>query len=319
MGVREMATQEATEGPAPAASVPLEVRIGFAHASLQWIADRCGADLIHVKGAALDPTLVPGRGFSDADVLARPQQVRMLLDELRRHDWELINTFAYGSSFEHSATLRHKDFGLLDLHRIYPGTGPTPAQAFDTLWSARTTTVIGGRDCAVPPRAAQAALLLLHAARGGTDPKAANDVEWVWTAAGPDDRERILEWVRRLDAELGFSVITGTLDDHRDDPAYDLWRVASRGGTRMDEWLARVRAARGARAKLAVAARSVLVNVEHLTIVRGRPVSRREVVAEFFERPVRGLREQVTRRAGTALGRAGARHREPVTPATDDR
>lgn len=279
------------------AEVPLEVRIGFAHACLQWVADRCGADLLHVKGAALDPTLVPGRTYSDADVLARPEHVNLLLDELRHHGWELINSFAYGSSFEHSATLRHRDFGLLDLHRIYPGTGPTPERAFDALWSERTTTVLGGRECAVPCRDAQAVLLLLHAARGGRDPKAANDVEWVWTTADDERRRRLEEWVRRLDAALGFSVITGTLDDHRHDPAYDLWRVASRGGTRLDEWRARVRAARGLRAKLTVASRSVLVNVEHLTIVRGGPVTRREIASEFVGRPLRGLREQVARRA----------------------
>ncbi|KRF43267.1 hypothetical protein ASH01_15825 [Terrabacter sp. Soil811] len=290
-----MATQEATETPAAGATVPLEVRIGFAHASVQWVADRCGADLLHVKGAALDPTLVPGRGYSDADVLARPEHVRRLLDELPRHGWELINTFVYGSSFEHSATLRHEDFGLLDLHRIYPGTGPTPAQAFETLWAERTTTVLGGIDCTVPSRDAQAVVLLLHAARGGSDPKAAHDVEWLWRSVDDAARARVLDWVERLDAGLAFSVITDTLDEHRDDPAYDLWRVAARGGTRMEEWQARVRAAQGPRAKLAVASRSVLVNVEHLTIVRGRPVSRAEIVAEFFGRPARGVREQVTR------------------------
>ncbi len=68
----------------------------------------------------------------------------------------------------------------------------------------------------------------------------------------------------------------------------------------MEEWRARVRAARGLRAKALVAGRSVLVNVEHLTIVRGRPVSRREVVAEFFDRPLRGLREQLSAAAGEA-------------------
>ena len=149
----------------------------------------------------------------------------------------------------------------------------------------------------MPSRDAQAVVLLLHAARGGSDAKAANDVEWLWTSADDAARDRVLDWVGRLDAGLAFSVITGTLDEHRDDPAYDLWRVAARGGTRMEEWRARVRAARGLRAKLTVASRSVLVNVEHLTIVRGRPVSRAEIVAEFFGRPARGLREQVSRLA----------------------
>ncbi|GAA2168266.1 putative nucleotidyltransferase-like protein [Humibacillus xanthopallidus] len=298
-----MAAREVAEVPAAGATVPLEVRIGFAHASVQWIADRCGADLLHVKGAALDPTLVPDRGFSDADVLVRPAHVSRVLTELRQHGWELINSFAYGSSFEHSATLRHHDFGLLDLHRLYPGAGPTPEAAFTTLWSERRTTTLGGLACAVPARGAQAALLLLHAARGGADPKAARDVDFLWTRATDDERRQVLHWVDRLDARLGFSVILGELDDHRDDPAYDLWRVAARGGTRMEEWRARLRAARGLRAKALVAGRSVLVNVEHLTIVRGRPVSRREVVVEFFDRPLRGAREQISRRRAPRQGR----------------
>ena len=290
-----MAAHETTEVPGAAAAVPLDVRIGFAHASTQWVADRCGADVLHVKGAALDPTLVPGRAYTDADVLARPEHVRTLLDALGHHGWQLINSFAYGSSFEHSATLRHKDFGLLDLHRLYPGAGPTPSAAFDALWAERGTTVLGGVECTVPSRDAQALLLLLHAARGGGDPKSLHDIESVWTSAAADTKARILDWRDRLDAGLAFAVISGTLDDHRQDPAYDLWRVAAQGGTRLEEWRARWRAASGVRAKLAVAARSVLVNVEHLTIVRGRPVTRREVVVEFFRRPARGLREQVAR------------------------
>ncbi|MFD1054511.1 nucleotidyltransferase family protein [Terrabacter terrigena] len=290
-----MAAQETTEHASASATVPLEVRIGFAHASVQWVADRDGLDVLHVKGAALDPTLVPGRGYSDADVLVRPEHVRSLLHALGRHGWFVINSFAFGSSFEHSATLRHNDFGLLDLHRVYPGAGPTPSAAFDALWAERDTMMLGGIECTVPSRDAHALLLLLHAARGGGDPKGLHDIESVWTSVDDDRRARILEWVDRLDAGLGFSVVTGTLDDHRDDPAYDLWRVAARGGTRLDEWRARLRAADGSRAKLSVALRSVLVNVEHLTIVRGRPVTRREVAVEFFRRPARGLGEQVAR------------------------
>ncbi len=291
-----MASHDTSEVPDAVGSVPLEVRIAFAHASVQWLADQCGADVLHVKGAALDPGLVPGRAYSDADVLVRPDHLRVLMHELRVHGWELINSFAYGSSFEHSATLRHKDFGLLDLHRVFPGAGPTPAAAFETLWSEHTSTMLGGVECSVPSRHAQVALLLLHAARGGRDPKAAHDVESVWTSADDEQRAHTLAWIEKLDAALAFSVISGTLDDHRGHPAYDLWRVAARGGTRLEEWRARLRAAEGVRSKLAVAGRSVLVNVEHLTLVRGRPVSRREVVAEFFARPIRGLREQVVDR-----------------------
>jgi len=291
-----MAAQGPASAPTAEPPVPFQVRIRFAHAAVQWLADARGLDVLHVKGAALDPALVGQRGYSDADVLVRPDHVQPILLELRRHGWELINSFAYGSSFEHSATLRHDDFGLLDLHRIFPGIGPTPALAFDELWRDRTHIDIGGFPCTVPSRSAHALLLLLHAARGGSDARAARDVDTLWTSADDHLRSDILDWVDRLEADLAFSVITGTLDEHAGDPAYDLWRVAARGGTRFEEWRARVRAARGPRAKAAVVGRSVLVNVEHLTIVRGRPVTRREVIVEFFDRPLRGVREQIARR-----------------------
>ncbi len=297
-----MAAHEATDAATDGPTVPLYVRIGFAHAAVQWIADALRADVLHVKGAALDPTLHPGRMYSDADVLVRPDHVAPMLRELQRHGWVLISSFAFGSSFEHSATLRHPDFGLLDLHRIYPGIGPTPEAAFETLWAERIHTELGGMPCPVPSRGAQAALLLLHAARGGADRKAALDVDSVWVEADREQRADILSWIDRLDAGLGFSVITGTLDEHSADPAYDLWRVAARGGTRFEEWRARVRAAPGLRAKAGVVGRSMLVNVEHLTIVRGRPVTRREVVFEFFGRPLRGVREQLTRHRSGGSG-----------------
>ncbi|WP_323100576.1 nucleotidyltransferase family protein [Intrasporangium sp. YIM S08009] len=294
-----MAAKDAGAGEAaPIVDIPHEVRIAFAHAAAQQLVDRLGARAVHVKGAALDPSLVPGRSYSDADVLVHPSDVPAVLSALRDHGWDLINTFAYASSFEHSATFRHEDFGLLDVHRLFPGTGPSPEAAFETLWSERQTISLGGRPCAVPSRPAQACLLLLHAARAGNDAKAARDIDCVWTSATDAERAGILEWVDRLDAQVAFSVITGTLDDHAADPAYDLWRVAARGGTRVEEWRARIRAARGLRAKLTLVGRSVLVNVEHLSIVRGAPLTRREVVAEFFARPVRGAREQLHRRRG---------------------
>lgn len=281
--------------------VPITARIAFAHAAVQWLADEAHLDVLHVKGAAIAATLVPHRVYTDADVLVRPAHVMQMLNILREHGWTLTNSFAYGSSFEHSATLNHQHFGMLDLHRAFPGVGPTPDAAFDQLWESRESLELAGVACPVPATAAHSVLLLVHAARGGRDPRAANDIERIWTSATEDERRDIRNWVERLSAGLGFSVITGTLDEHRDHPDYDLWRVASRGGTRFEEWRARVRAARGPSAKARTVLRSVLVNTEHLAIVRGRPVTRREVTAEFFARPVRGLREQSIRRRSSGL------------------
>lgn len=281
---------------APDVRVPTAVRIAFAHAAVQWHARSVGADVLHVKGATVSETLVPDRSYTDADVLVRPEHVARLLKALRQSGWSVLSSFANSSSFEHSATLQHRDFGLLDLHRQYPGIGPTPARAFETLWEQRQVVQLGAVDCAAPCDAAHAVLLLVHAARGGRDSRAARDIRAIWSSADDARRAELLDWVDRLDAGLAFSVVTGTLDDHRDDPAYDLWRVASRGGTRTDEWRARVRAARGPVAKARTAVRSTLVNVEHLTIQRGRPVTRREVVAEFFSRARRAVGELARRR-----------------------
>lgn len=288
---------ERSDGAAPdGVTVPLQVRIAFAHASVQYIAESCGSHVLHIKGAALDAALAGSRTYSDADVLVRPDHLARLLVGLSAHGWELLNSFAYGSSFEHSATFRHQHFGLLDLHRVFPGLGPTPDAAFEHLWAARATQVLGGVECAVPSLGAQALVMLLHAARSGGDAKAAQDVKRIWTDGSKEQREAVLESVRGLDADMPFAIITGGFDAYSGDPAWDLWRVAAYGGTRFEEWRARIRAARGPGNKLRVAMRSVLVNVEHLTIVRGRPVDRREVVAEFFARPIRGVREQHARR-----------------------
>ena len=210
---------------------------------------------------------------------------------MRESGWSLLNTFQKSSAFEHSATLHHPTWGWLDLHRRYPGLGRAPATAFDTLWATHGVATIAGVPCAVPAPSDQALLLLLHAARSPGEPKARADVAHVWSRATPESREAILSSVDRLGAGLAFAVILGTLDDHRDDPEYSLWRIASAGGTRLDEWRARVRAARGLRAKTRVVARSILVNDEHLALT-GRPTGPTDLVAEFFARPIRGVKEQ---------------------------
>src|SRR5829696_4583034 len=273
-------------------TIPISVRIRMAHAAVQALAAQHAVDLLHIKGVALDPGLsFPGRSSADADVLCRPEHVALLLLAMRKSGWSLLNTFTKSSAFEHSATLHHPTWGWLDLHRQYPGLGPDPAAAFDTLWGSHGVVTIAGMSCPVPAPPDQAVLLLLHAARSPGEHKARSDVAHVWSRATPESREAILSSVDRLGAGLAFAVILGTLEEHREDPEYALWRVASAGGTRLDEWRARVRAARGPRAKLRVVARSVLVNDEHLALT-GRPTGPKDLVVEFFARPVRGAREQ---------------------------
>lgn len=280
-------------------AVPTHVRLTLAHAAVQTLANAHGVDLLHVKGLALDPSLVwEGRSSTDVDVLVRPEHVRRFLSLLGEHGWRISTSFEAGSAFEHSTTLWHDQWEHLDLHRTFPGIDRDPSRAFELLWKQRQQYPIASVPCEVPSLHAQALLLLLHAARAAGAGRARQDIRHVWEAATPELRRDVEQLVDELKATVAFSVILGELDRHRDAPEYGLWKVWSEGGTRFDEWRARVRAAPTLRNKVKMAARSILVNVEHLEHVRGRPVTRAEIVAEFFARPARGFREELRRRSG---------------------
>jgi hypothetical protein len=277
--------------------IPTRHRLTFGHAAVQKVADRSGIDLLHIKGEALDPTIPwPGRRSTDSDVLVRPEQSDALLSALRRSGWQLVGGFGSSSAFEHSATLRHTHWGHLDLHRLYPGFARPAPEVFQRLWTGRHEWLAAGVSCPVPEAAAQRVILILHAARAGASARARADVAAAWTSALPSQREQVTALVHELSAEVAFAAAVGGLEAYRSDPSHDLWRVVSAGGTRVEEWRARVKATPTLAGKTRLVLRAPLVNVEHLTALRGSPPTKAEIVTEFFARPLRGLREELRRR-----------------------
>jgi Uncharacterised nucleotidyltransferase len=275
--------------------VPLEVRLHLGRAAVQTIADASAIDLLHIKGDAVDPTVRPSRNAgSDIDVMVRPDQVDAMDRALRDHGWELYSTFELGSPFGHAQTYLHRLWGYIDLHRRFPGIRLAPADAFARMWRSRVSIDFAGVPCPVPDVAAQSAILLLNAARGRAG--AAHDLHRLWTDASPETRLMIEAEVDALDARLAWDAAVGDLERHRHDREYRLWRVVSRGGTRAEEWWARVVAQPTLGGRLAVIARLPLVNVPHLGHRLGHQPTRREIVLEFFARPARGLRESFARR-----------------------
>lgn len=123
----------------------------------------------------------------------------------------------------------------------------------------------------------------------------------VWTVASVYQRARIIVLVRALRAEVAFAAARGELDRYRGLPDYDLWKVMSQGGTRWEEWRARVQAAPTWRIRFQTILMLPMVNVEHLAALLQRPPTRWEIVKEFFARPVRGVAEQI--RSTRAPGR----------------
>lgn len=280
-------------------SVPLSVRLRFGHAAIQHLADEIGADLLHIKGLAVAPELRPHshRG-SDVDVLVRPDHVHRLDRAMRARGWRLYSTFEYGSPFGHAQTYLHDAWGYVDIHRSFPGIRLAPSRAFERLWVERRTLPIAGIGCPVPSVPAQALLLILNAARSRAD---RNDLAVAWEGAGDEQRSRIQLLVTELDAPVAFAAAIGGLERYRDERDFRLWKVVSEGGSRSEEWWARVRAQPTAFGALRVIARAPLVNVDHLAHRLGRQPTRREIAAEFLSRPVRAVAE-----AGRALRRQGA-------------
>lgn len=275
------------------AEVPLTVVCEFAHGAAQDAADALRIDLLHVKGAALDPRLSwPTRTFSDADVLVRPAQVERWLEALAARGWEVETSFVAGSPFAHASTMVHPTWGYLDVHRWWPGLDLPPDEAFDALWEHRRVDSIAGLRCAVPQLVDQAVIQCLHLARSGQpDLHHHPALQACWSSEDPSLRARIDRRVLELRAEVAYSVLDGTLEHHAGHPDQPLWRAISRDEGRVAEWLARARRERTVTGTLRVLLRAFLVNREHLTAERGRPATRLEVAREFASRLVRGVRE----------------------------
>ena len=271
-------------------SVPLPVRLRFGHAAIQYLADEIGVDLLHIKGAAADPSLRPSEMHgTDVDVLVRPEHFARLDPAMRAHGWRLYTTFASGSPFGHAQTYSHETWGFVDIHRFFPGIRVAPARAFERFWSDHHVVEIAGIGCPVPNVPAQSLLLILNTARAaGANSR---DLTAAWRERSDNHRAEVQSLVVELDAHVGFAAAVGGLEAYRGERDYRLWKVVTEGGTRSEEWWARVRAAPTFMDAALVVARAPLVNVDHLAFRLGHRPTRGEVVTEFFARPARAVGE----------------------------
>ncbi|WP_210649306.1 nucleotidyltransferase family protein [Nocardioides sp. SYSU D00065] len=277
---------------ADARTAPVAARVHLAHAVVQKLAEDRGIDLLHLKGPAVLPGLrAEGRQSSDVDVLVRPSHLPRLVTALESVGFEQRTDFATGSVFAHAANWWHDDWGWVDVHTSWPGVGVDAEVAFDVFARTRVQVPIAHWDCPVPDRTAQRLILVLHAARsGGT-----TDVDHAWTAADPGEQEDVRRLARELDAEVALAAGIGELDLHRHHPTYRLWRYFTEGGSRLDEWRARLAAAGTARARAELLGAALRVNRDHLRMELGRPPTREEVRARQRLRVRRATDELASR------------------------
>ena len=280
----------------PTVDVPWPARLPLAHAAIQAHADHAGVDTLLIKGCATDERLcVPGRISTDVDVLVHPERASRFIADLTSAGWCTLTTFRTGSIFRHAQTMRHPAWGLVDVHRFFPGFQGEASATFRALWRDRMRTTIAGYPCAVPSLVDQALLLVVHAARGAMTIR--QDVTHLRGVLSPQEWEVLRQRAEWLNAQVAFAAATGQLHDYRHDPSHDLWAVLSRGGTRSQEWRARMKAATTVGGKLAVALRAPLPNVDHLRMDLGREPTALEITRATVSRPVRAVTELLTGRA----------------------
>ncbi|MCY7401296.1 MAG: nucleotidyltransferase family protein [Nocardioides sp.] len=273
---------------AAAGRMPLGARVHLAHALVQKLATDAGVDLLHLKGPALLSDLrPPGRHSSDVDVLVRPSHLARLVVALESIGWEQRTDFATGSVFAHAANWWHDDWGWVDVHVTWPGVTIDPDQAFDMLASVGVLHDIAHVPCLVPDRTGQLLVLVLHSARsiGSTE------AHYAWSRAEESEQAEVRALAATLHAEVALAAGLGELENFRDHPTYALWHHVSTGGSRLDEWRARLAAAPTARARAQLLADALRVNRDHLRMELGRPPTRQDLRRRQALRLRRAARE----------------------------
>lgn len=292
-------------------SLPLRTTVLFAHSIVQAIADEVGADILHIKGPAIEPQALgvtatrPRRQSVDADVLVRPSHVGRLLHGMRAHGWSVLYDFRGGSPFEHATTLGREGVANVDVHRYFPGIEADPEAVFSTLWADRRTMILAACPVQVPSLPAQRLILILHAARQAGVAQSA-DVEMVWGTATPAARSDITALADRLRAHVGLAAGTGTLETVKGERSYALWAALSKGETsQVRLWRARVRAAPNRREALRTALHLLGPNLSRMTANAGRPLTAGERLRAYWTQGRRGFAAlALARRNATSRGRS---------------
>lgn len=264
-------------------SLPLSVLLRLGHGAVQVIADDNEIDIVHLKGHSADPDLYrKGRRSTDVDVLVRPGSEELLVDTLQRHGWEVEARFATGSVFKHAAALTSKRFGHVDVHRTYPGLTKPADEVFQDVWETSEFRTICGIECLVPSRVDQAVFILLHSARDGA--RGPRDRDHLREVLTEDEWSAVLSRASAWGASTALGAALGAWDDISDSSDFDFWYVMAQGGSRVDLFRARWKAAPGLAARLRLLSSVAHVNRDHLAMNLGHQPTHRDVAREVGHR-----------------------------------
>lgn len=263
--------------------VLLPVRIQLSHAYFQHLALSHGVDILHIKGYAFAQEVYrPRRTSTDVDIIVRPSHVERLVTLAQADGWQILTHFETGSIFEHAMTLYHSSWGLVDIHRYFPGLGPADGSVFEKLWQQRRTKLIANYPCYVPSLIDSRIIVVVHGARSIASRNP--DITYLKDTLSNSDWERMQARVPELEASLAYAAALGTLKEFKSHPDYLLWKTVSEDSPDLLRWRARLNHARGLRQKAKVVQSILVVNKDHLAMELGHTPSRAEVLEKFFSR-----------------------------------
>ncbi|MDO5682936.1 MAG: nucleotidyltransferase family protein [Propionibacteriaceae bacterium] len=247
---------------------PLAVRVQFAHAVVQHVAQEAGIRLLHLKGPTMSPELIAGRSPStDADVWAQPGQAQRLIKALRDAGWVKVTSFRSGSAFKHAATLHHSLFGYTDIHRFFPGL--QAPDAFDRLYDRRVTRSLAGIDCACLDPVAERLVLVVHAARSQSR---SSDLDLAWHKQPEGVRAEIIQLANEVEAQVALAAALGNLADYEGAKSYRMWRTYTSPSTRLERLRARIELAPDWKARAGELVAGWQPNTRYEEIRSGRPL-----------------------------------------------
>ncbi|MFB7843167.1 nucleotidyltransferase family protein [Microbacterium sp. NPDC056052] len=140
----------------------------LAHALMAHLAAGAGIRVLSIKGFVADRYgLREPRVAADADVLIEPSRFDDFCALLSARGWRLRHERQVPSLMaQHSATYIHDGWpNDIDAHIYFPGFFGRYEDAFDALWSSRSTMTIAQTEVNVPSRAGATVIAALHALR----------------------------------------------------------------------------------------------------------------------------------------------------------
>lgn len=237
--------------------VPHGARLELGHALAQWVAERQGARILHIKGLAAEAVLPLEHSYSaDVDILVDPKQHRHYLGALAALDsTEVVDDGGRSSEAHAVEVVSHGLSVSLDVHGRFPGFRADPGDVFEALWARRVSVDFAGRDCACLDRVGLAVLGIVHAARNSETANSRKMAMRRWDLLHEDERAEALGVISTLRASGAASTVIGRFEkaSHSD---VALFLAHQRGARPVTIWMLTILAAPGLARKAQVLARA---------------------------------------------------------------